>query len=308
MLPNAALEMRYRACDAGRCLARSIGSLHLSSKFSLIMKQTFIILSLLAAVGTASAATLQYGLDFNTKTSADDLDISSETTLGSGTTTVTEVNGSWSNYYTDTPLNDGGYAHAAHGGTFSIGSADASTGIDGLSFADGFSIGLHLNRTTTSNWVDALTLTIDSVSLRLEMHLDGEWRTYGDTSGTILPDNTSIMAAGVNEWKHLGLTFKGSTMQVFVDGSLTHTYTLGTTDSSVIKSITGGGSNKKSADVRLDNLAVYDGVLTSENFTYLATHAMPMSFESPSPAVPEPATATLSLLALAGLAARRRRK
>ena len=59
---------------------------------------------------------------------------------------------------------------------------------------------------------------------------------------------------------------------------------------------------------QIDNVGLYDGVLTNENLAALvkseaAGNGMIQSF-----AIPEPATATLSLLALCGLAARRRRK
>lgn len=54
----------------------------------------------------------------------------------------------------------------------------------------------------------------------------------------------------------------------------------------------------------IDGIAVYNTRLTLEQAQSIGISAL----DAPPPAIPEPTTATLSLLALAGLAARRRRK
>ena len=51
----------------------------------------------------------------------------------------------------------------------------------------------------------------------------------------------------------------------------------------------------------IDNIYTWQGEVTANDI-------MTASKQEPSPSIPEPTTATLSLLALAGLAARRRRK
>ena len=78
------------------------------------------------------------------------------------------------------------------------------------------------------------------------------------------------------------------------DGSMV---TLGGTWNTTLRG-TGFGANEVVFDANLvEKSFVFNGVSTVEQATYLATTV-----------IPEPATATLSLLALAGLAARRRRK
>ena len=53
------------------------------------------------------------------------------------------------------------------------------------------------------------------------------------------------------------------------------------------------------------NIEVYGSVLSPEEMAAAMTN---LANPAPTPSVPEPTTATLSLLALAGLAARRRRR
>ncbi len=70
------------------------------------------------------------------------------------------------------------------------------------------------------------------------------------------------------------------------------------------KSITIDGLYKSSA---VGNIQVYDSLLDSPQMTE-AMKSIRSNDSGDSPTIPEPATATLSLMALAGLAARRRRR
>ncbi|MEG2248713.1 MAG: hypothetical protein RSB88_07355, partial [Akkermansia sp.] len=108
------------------------------------------------------------------------------------------------------------------------------------------------------------------------------------------------------KWDHVGLTFKGNQLQIFVNGSLTTTFTT-TLANSKITEIKGGGSNNggehplTAGGILLDNFAVYDGELGESGFKYLTNNAMTSTLS-----VPEPTTATLSLLSLIALMMRRR--
>ena len=99
------------------------------------------------------------------------------------------------------------------------------------------------------------------------------------------------------------LTFAQDQFLMYVNGELAATGTPGegkvteTFASSVIESISfgcwAGGSDQSKLNEDIASFAIYRGVMTADEVAKL---------------VPEPATATLSLLALAGLAMRRRRK
>ncbi len=253
------------------------------------MKKTITLAALaLGLAVSASAATLQYGLDFNT--------IGSNgivfKNLGDGATTI-GATGGYCNYVSDVPVLGGVNSHRSNGATFNI---SDNSGIDGLNFTDGFTLAVHLNYADEKNWKDALTLKIDDTTFRIEMNADNKWVVYG--GGAIGLSDDTVLADNIahNDWHHLGLTFQGDAMEVYLDGVLETSLNLSTTTNSVVQQIRGSGSGH-SGYVYMDNFAVYDGVLTANDMKYLSTHN-----------IPEPATATLSLLALAGLAARRRRK
>ncbi len=276
------------------------------------MKKSFIILSILTA-GVASAATLQYGLDFNTMGASGGLSLSN-IEIASGTDAINKV-GDYVNWSQSTPLGaTGDYSHGVNGGTFEIANDE---GISGLSFTSGITVGMHLNYTSTTDWKDALTFKISGVTFRMEMNGSSKWVAYGGASSLGIADDTAFTGAfSRNTWHYLAITFQGSTMSTYVDGVLASQLTLtlpsGQT-SLVLQQIKGCGTNgatvDKAAVVYVDNFAVYDGVLTTENMEYLSKNAMVANFaDTSAPGIPEPATATLSLLALAGLCARRRRK
>lgn len=81
------------------------------------------------------------------------------------------------------------------------------------------------------------------------------------------------------------------------DGSLCYTYTFN-----------GETSEKKTAAEGIDTNSAWQPSLLWDWDNPTAFTVTDVTFSTSSPMVPEPATATLSLLALAGLAARRRRK
>ncbi len=270
------------------------------------MKKTYIISALLVGMAaTVSAADLVYGLDFNTAGDGG-VQYTNKSEL-TGLTAITAYTG-YHNYLGTSPTGEGGYATSQNQAQFNIEDTD---GLKGLDFATGFSLGIHVQDNGTANWKDAISMTVSGKTLRLQ-HTSDSWTLYllddastADASGTL-----KIASAPDNEWTHIGLVFEGNTVTAYangvaVEGSLT------LPDSPVITQIRGAGAGRAPGKgaILVDNLAVYNDVLTAENFAALSTAPMPTSFTSAvAPPIPEPATATLSLLALAGLAARRRRK
>lgn len=123
---------------------------------------------------------------------------------------------------------------------------------------------------------------------------------YSSASIEITDDTVRDAIRGTDGWANVILTGDGNTLTLTVNGvSASVAYTPGT-DTKLsnfqLGSSFGDGERRVSAD--FDDLAIWNRVLTAGEVSALAAGA----------AVPEPATATLSLLALAGLAARRRRK
>ena len=124
---------------------------------------------------------------------------------------------------------------------------------------------------------------------------------YSDITGKDLPSHDSLTNGKLPDTVSLFVTGKSGAITLYeVDTSFnlveiakTTNVTTGTAQSIVFSQWT-NASNKQNGNRATIDIVAYNGVLTTTQMTALA--------------VPEPTTATLSLLALAGLAARRRRR
>ncbi|MEG1937880.1 MAG: LamG-like jellyroll fold domain-containing protein [Akkermansia sp.] len=257
-----------------------------------------VFIASLAALPESQANTLLYGLDFNKLTTDQDPDLSLDN-KGAGTTSIGETGG-YINYKVptaeiDTPLHDQGYSHTPSLSSFKI--TDAN-GINGLSMTEGFSIGFHLLHNGSATWKDAITFNFGDTSIKMEKGNNDSWLFYG---GGGLEGKTVFSTSVANAWDHVGFTFKGDKLQIFVNGSLTTTFTTTLADSKITEITGGGGQKPDKNNILLDNFAVYDGELGESGFKYLTNNAMTSTLS-----VPEPTTATLSLLSLIALMMRRR--
>lgn len=125
----------------------------------------------LCLISGVQASSLLYGLDFNQLGSNQNF-----INLGSGSTAISKTTGyiNWSNSIT--PMTDGGYSHCPNGGTFNI---TSTNGIDGLNFATGFSVGIHMYYSSSSaDWKDAFSMTIAGTTIRVEMTAANKWVIY----------------------------------------------------------------------------------------------------------------------------------
>ncbi len=270
----------------------------------MIMKTTALSLlfTIGAALSQADAASLIYGFDFDLLGDSDN----TLTNLGTGTTSITKT--AYLNYTPQGPIGPStGKSHNPKTGTFKIVS---SSGI-GLDTATGFSIGMHVYN-AGANWADLFSIGVNNQLIKFERNgstnklvvysmtaTDGQ-SSYTQTGFTNGGDTG--FAIGSNTWTYLGITVQDN-IWTFYQTTASGTTLLGTLDAGTtftgnVTFLKGGGT--QGDNLYMDNFAAYDGVLTANDFTYLAANPMPVT-------IPEPATCTLSLLGLAALAARRKR-
>ena len=190
----------------------------------------------------------------------------------------------------------------------------------GGKFSDAFTFSFKLVDLDAAAWADALSLYSNGTtsgtnnSIQLQMNGKGELMVYTENfSGSNVggdDSNINLGALSSLEGKTLTLVFDATgatnTLTAYVNGvantdTVTFTYAEGTTPSTALTGFQFGaafGGSRVSNSVTVDDIVLWDRALTAEEVASLTV----------TETVPEPATATLSLLALAGLAARRRRK
>lgn len=261
-----------------------------------ILPSGIVALPLLAASPDAGAATLLYGLDFN-EMRADNMGLDF-INLGSGATAVTTAAIGYGNYHTSTPIADGGYSHSPFARTFEISNAG---GIAGLDLDRGFSVSIDVASLSSSgSWKNAITLDFGSTSdfFQLQRNASNGWMLY--TAGSLTPSGGVALGNSANgAWLNINLVFQGNQLSVYNGGTLVRTTTTNL-EGKQLTAIRGGGNGRGSNQILIDNLGIYDGVLSSEEFAYIRSNGLS--------SVPEPTTATLSLLGLACLSLRRKRR
>ncbi len=181
----------------------------------------------------------------------------------------------------------------------------------GGNFKDEFTFSFQLVDFDAANWKDALALYTNNEksgtnhSLQFQKDNAGNLMIYTDnfTGSNVVEDASNINLGKIDDLKgaQLTITFTGNTLTAYVDGkalddTITFTYAEGVTPSTALTGFqfgtAFGGTDRASNSVTVDNIGVWNRALSAEEVATL---------------VPEPTTAALSLLALAGLAARRRR-
>ena len=182
-----------------------------------------------------------------------------------------------------------------------------------------FAVGTDSTALTTTPTIsaDVLTLNLDSIELLTrnnESYSNVKLAVYeyvsDNTTGTYL-GSSSVESYATNtlttfEFSDLTIN-KGTRYQfMFVKADATDS-DLTTFDGYKEQSMIWGIAT--TADKYAGTLPTGWGIYTNNTINGWSDHRMPvMTVNTSAPVVPEPTTATLSLLALAGLAARRRRK
>ena len=159
-----------------------------------------------------------------------------------------------------------------------------------------------------------------SFSLWLKSNSPGAWNKFMDKGNVFLAERRNNNADGrllvnggnagnignlgniVNgSWNHIVVTLDNGSFQSYLNGTAFHsgTYTGGLTTTDALVLGAGNTSGLDAFEGFLDEVAIYDQVLTQENVTALNAGADPTS-------IPEPGS--LALLGLGGLLVARRRR
>ena len=182
------------------------------------------------------------------------------------------------------------------------------------SFASGdFTLSLDVNSFTANNWQALVSLYSvgghgDNKCLQVGVNTSGQLAVFNevagqtgfasiDTAGNIMTGLTSGFSGAATLTLVSDMT-NTKTLYVYVDGKLvgSHSNWTATTNQALMGLQIGAsfGGDRAFPEAEISNITLWNKALSSTEVKGLL--------------VPEPTTATLSLLALAGLAARRRRK
>lgn len=280
------------------------------------------IITLLALVGGAVASdadiTLLYGMDFKLPASGG---VSYENVaLNPGTGLISTVGTGFHNYITG--MDDSKAADVrATGSSYQITAAsDSTTGL-GVNTTDGFTLTFNAKYHSNAHWNSFLAFNIGGQELVFQWG-DGINRNNSGTTttslsvftysngGSVSTGDTGLSISGIDaDWHNVALVAKKGTLTLSAydsSANLINTCTVNAKYTGTLNSVSGRTDYKFVESSYIDNMAIYDGALTNDQL--IAVTKYEMKNQTVMQSIPEPTTATLSLLALAGLATRRRRK
>ena len=277
------------------------------------MKKTIVALVALAGVTLAQdSITLRYLIDCNTFTGNQLSFVNAAEEQYKGSTEI--VSKGFCNY-TSSTMDGSSYATTASNDlNWKIENANGindgtTTGV--LNTTKGFTITFNGYATSDQNWKDFLSFTVGGQQYKLELNAGSDLFIYNKDLGTSSPF-ASVSNVSKGNWYNYAVSVLGSsyTFSVFnVEGELVSSAT--TVTNGATGNLTGiyNCSNfdaHTSSLYFLDNIAIYDGAIDENGLKAITREQV--AGNGTLNVVPEPTTATLSLLALCGLAARRRRK
>lgn len=272
------------------------------------MKKTLITLIALAGVTAAQdSIKLRYALtDWQSGNPAN------SATAAAGTTAVSHAGYvNWTLDYGDIAASGKGVANLSGNGHFNI---TSETGIKAgesktLNTTDGFT--LVFNGYATANWADFLSIKVGDTQYKFETTDTNNLAMYTPSTGNNVDTVATVSGVKKNTWYNYALTVVGDsyTLSVWdVSGTKLSSDTFTGATGNLVDVYEGARFSQHWYGGAIDNFGLYDGVLSDNNLSALVKSEAAGTGMVQSFLVPEPTTATLSLLALAGLAARRRRK
>ena len=272
----------------------------------------YITLAALLAAGTACAnaediVTLRYLLDFNTLPSSGGLSLANGA-IAPGDTSATAVG--FVNYTTGT-MDGSDYAHPGNSSNWKIESSsglnDGNNGV--LSSTSGFTIVFN-GYAGSSNWGDFISFTVGSESYKFEINDGNGLNIY--TATTQSTSAATVEGVSRDTWYNYAISVSGTNYALTVvdtSGKVVGTEKFSGVEGNLtlIQDISSFEMHNKS-DYKIDNVAVYDGVLSSENLVALTKSQV--EGNGTIQVIPEPSAFGMlaGLGALALVASRRRRK
>ncbi len=276
-------------------------------------------------------ATLRYAYDFNDyDKSTFELEIGANLADYEGSSTISNLrDGQWLNAkFPGMAKSVSG--HAIHSGALGFVGADALN----ISFEDGFTVASNFKFSGTSSTVEdtLVSFKINEQAFAVSYNIAQKGFLISTIKGSTLVESEIIGFESLVDSDEAWFTFILSGQSIDGDTALTLSFYTTGEDASLLGSTTIRGFNasdilgdfsfsnaatpelggvaKDASDTPLlgyvvDNLAIYEGAASAQEWLHIASSLGTGSFVQI--ALPEPSTATLSLLALTGLLLRRRR-
>ncbi len=283
---------------------------------SILMKKTLITIAALAAASFAANAELIGQWDFN-DTLANSANAATTSTLKGSTADVykdsvdqgyilsTNADGEWKvrdDMGSSIQLGNGSYVSIEDTSFSSTVSLANSFTLGAYFYIDG-SLNfdnVHAIFSTGSDWTGGLSIGVHS------NYNSGNAEFVLTTKGHSHNGSGDVVGLTMNAWHHMAVSYDATTKKAtwyldgFDTGLVTNlssvNYTAVSNVNSSIGSAANGSASSFDGTLQLDRVQVFNTALTAYEVRQAAG------------IIPEPTTATLSLLALAGLAAHRRRK
>lgn len=182
----------------------------------------------------------------------------------------------------------------------------------GLTYQDGFTVSMWIKPTNNMVWGDYFTIGTSTRSggatnyLYVQSGGNNKYNVYGN--GLIGTGGESTAPITQNVWNHMALTYQNGVATLFMNGEQAGQWTGAPIANADVTQFTlGNGGSTSKPTAMYDEVALFSGALTKDQVGYLAKGRVSDAIKAENAAVPEPATATLGLLSLAGLMLRRRR-
>ncbi len=292
-----------------------------------LLYTTFTVLGL--GVATAAAESqLIYGLNFDTTAAGGDRVLATNA-ADATKDTLPNIGSSGGNLnYIPNPVLPGKVMSDGKGGTYNITAEQSAAG--GLTLTNGFTYAMNYTTlTSAADWQIFAAVAIGNTEYSANftggngfgMRFIEKGLSSGHSGITGLADYgtaiaretlTTLFITGISDGTNTTLTYTLYNIggDLLVSNSVTFA-----TDADMSLAFRGNGfdssNDKNTGGIGVSNVGIYSGILTDEEMSQYVTGTVAGSNTSDFQSfgvVPEPSTATLSILALTGLLARRRRR